>query len=307
MGSLPVVAAVDGTTESNRALEWAVTAARLRGTALRIVHIRQEAAAERLEVTWLDDPSTAAADPVMERVRTALADRADLPPLQYVSLHGSAADTLPRLGARARLLVLGSRGRDGFAGLLRGSNGVLCARESACPVVVVPRPDPAAMLVPHRPRVVLGLPAPSYDTSTVAFAFEKAARRGATLQVICAYPWSTPHFAQYGELTATGVDDRTLEEQYTRLAELQLAEQRRRYPDVPVEIVIAPGDPAGHLIAASRCADLVVVGRHRSRVRPGRLLGSVTNSLLLKASCPVAVVPSDLESVPAYAVGARAA
>ncbi|WP_158806548.1 universal stress protein, partial [Streptomyces sp. NRRL WC-3774] len=45
-------------------------------------------------------------------------------------------------------------------------------------------------------------------------------------------------------------------------------------------------------VAASQGADLVVVGRHRRRLTvPARILGSVTQAVLLHAASPVAVVP----------------
>lgn len=57
-----------------------------------------------------------------------------------------------------------------------------------------------------------------------------------------------------------------------------------------------PGDAAGHLVAAARGADLVVVGRHRPRAfSPVRMLGSVTHAVLLHAPAPVAVVPTAQE------------
>lgn len=49
---------------------------------------------------------------------------------------------------------------------------------------------------------------------------------------------------------------------------------------------------AGRLVAASRDAEPVVVGRHRRRLlAPTRMLGSVTHAVLLHAASPVAVVP----------------
>ena len=53
-----------------------------------------------------------------------------------------------------------------------------------------------------------------------------------------------------------------------------------------------PGDAAGLLVAAAQGADLVAVGRHRRRLpAPARMMGSVTQAVLLHAGSPVAVVP----------------
>lgn len=67
-----------------------------------------------------------------------------------------------------------------------------------------------------------------------------------------------------------------------------------------IEQLSAPGDAVGHLIAASRAADLIVIGRHRKRPLSPRL-GSVTNAVLLHTGCPVAVVPLEEPAVPAAA------
>lgn len=73
-----------------------------------------------------------------------------------------------------------------------------------------------------------------------------------------------------------------------------------RFPEVEIEQMSAPGDAAGRLVAASRAADLIVIGRHRKRPLSPRL-GSVTNAVLLHTGCPVAVVPLEEDAVPATA------
>ncbi|MEU0729699.1 universal stress protein [Streptomyces sp. NPDC006140] len=294
MSTLPVVVAVDGSDDSLRALEWAVDAARRRSAPLRVAHVRQYAhwAQPEFLAAGSADPQD---DPVLDRARAHLEGRVDLPATEYLGLEGATSAMLPELGATAQLLVLGSRGRGGFAGLLLGSNSMTAARDAECPVVVVPRPgreaddqEPAG----PGPRVVVGLKVDGPDEATLEFAFAEAARRGARLQAVAAYPWPAQPWMLPGELPPPIVDQEVIEDEARVLAEGFLAPHRERHPEVPAEPVPAPGDAAGHLVAASRDADLVVVGRHRRHLlAPARMMGSVTHAVLLHSACPVAVVP----------------
>lgn len=64
--------------------------------------------------------------------------------------HGNPARHLVELSDRADLLVVSSRGRGGFRGMLLGSVSDQCVRHAACPVVVT-RPGTA----PTDPTIVL--------------------------------------------------------------------------------------------------------------------------------------------------------
>ncbi|MDG9711229.1 universal stress protein [Streptomyces sp. DH10] len=294
MSTLPVIAAVDGSDHSMRALEWALDAARRRSAPLRVVHVRQYAHWAQPEVLAAGPPDPQD-DPVLDRVRADLEGLGGLPDTEYVGLEGAPGAVLPEQSASAQLLVLGSRGRGGFASLLLGSNGIAAARDAECPVVVVPRPGREAQGGPPTgagSRVVVGLKVDGPDEATLEFAFAEAARRGARLQAVAAYPWPAQPWMTPGELPPPIVDQDVIEDETRILAEGFLAPYRERHPDVPVEPLAAAGDAAGHLVAASPGADLVVVGRHRRHLlAPARMLGSVTHAVLLHAASPVAVVP----------------
>lgn len=282
MSTPPVIAAVDGSDDSLRALDWALDAARRRGARLRAVHVRPHAARS-------DD------EPVFGRVRAHLEGRTRGTEVEYAGLDGEPDVLLPELGSAAQLLVLGSRGRGGFASLLLGSNSLVAARDAECPVVVVPRPGREV----HGeapggpgPRVVVGVNADSPDEATLAFAFTEAALREARLQVVTAYPWPGPTWMAPGELAPPVIDQEAVESETRTLIDGLLAPHRARHPDVRTESWITPGDAAGRLVTASRDAELVVVGRHRRRLlAPAPMMGSVTQAVLLHAASPVAVVP----------------
>ncbi|MGW5129150.1 universal stress protein [Streptomyces sp. NPDC004069] len=294
MSTPPVVAAVDGSDDSLRALDWALDAARRRRAPLRAVHVRQYAAWTQPDVLVAGPPG-GDDDQVLDQARTHLGERTRGTEVEYAGLDGIPGALLPELGAEAQLLVLGSRGRGGFASLLLGSSSLAAARDAACPVVVVPRPGrevhgetPAG----PGPRVVVGVNVDSPDEAVLAFAFTEAALRGARLQVIAAYPWPPPTWAAPAEVATLMVDQDAVESETRALAEGFLGPHRARHPDVVAEPQAAPGDAAGLLVAASRDAELVVVGRHRRRLlAPARMMGSVTQAVLLHAASPIAVIP----------------
>ncbi|MGW3340332.1 universal stress protein [Streptomyces sp. NPDC001009] len=295
MSAAPVIAAVDGSEDSLRALDWALQTARRRVAPLRVMHVRQYAAWGEADIIVADPPDESG-DPVLDEVRARLAERTDLPTVEYVAVEGVPGAVLPELGADAQLLVLGSRGRGGFASLLLGSNSLAAARDASCPVVVVPRPGREVHAEPPErpgPRVVVGLHVDSPDDGVLGFAFAEAALLGARLQVIAAYPWPVQTWSAPGQLVPPPIDQIAVESETRVLAEGFLDPLRAQFPDVEAEAEALPGDAAGHLVALSAGADLVVVGRHRRRLLvPARMLGSVTQAVLLHAASPVAVIPA---------------
>jgi nucleotide-binding universal stress UspA family protein len=84
-----------------------------------------------------------------DAAETALDDtlRESIPETDTVEIErrvvqGRAAAALVNESRGADLLVVGSRGHGGFAGLLLGSVSQQCAHHAACPVVIVhPRPE----------------------------------------------------------------------------------------------------------------------------------------------------------------------
>lgn len=310
MNSAPVIAAVDGSEHSLAALEWARAAALRHGTGLLIAHVlpdhAQLYAGRRAALHDASQPEEFA-DPVRDRLLTLFGGGPDFPAgVRYEALEGSVPEALRVIGAEGLMLVMGSRGRGGFATLLLGSSSRAVATTAPCPVVVIPhaerRADPADVAgEPSAGRVVLGLHAAETPDDVLEFAFAEAAARGTTVQVVSAYaipPAPTmvidsPFVVIPPEGLADGGDAVPAEREMLRSQTERLTPFRTRHPDVPVEQAAVPGDAAGRLVTASRSAALVVVGRHHPR-RRGRSLfiGSVAHAVLQHAHGPVAVVPT---------------
>jgi|SRR5579862_1636116 len=137
-----IVVGIDGSPQSREALRWAAAEARLRGAALRVVHAwnlpyRPIAPSFIPELDPRDiEAAKRHADGLIEEELAELGDLGELE-VERVALEDSPAAALITAAADADLLVVGSRGRGGFTGLLLGSVSQQCAHHAPCPIVIV--------------------------------------------------------------------------------------------------------------------------------------------------------------------------
>ncbi len=136
-----VVVGVDGSPSSERALRWAVEHARnahrpvLAVLAWQLTTLPARPAARGDQsVSPLTEWEGLARTLLHDTVSHAVGD-ADV---EELVVHRPAAAGLLEAVRPADLLVLGERGRGGFARLLLGSVSRQCAEHAPCPVVVVP-------------------------------------------------------------------------------------------------------------------------------------------------------------------------
>ncbi len=136
-----VVVGIDGSPQAALALAWAIGVVRYRGVDLEVVstwYLPEYDWGEMPPVS--PDPAIELAEQARSLVDQAAAEaRAAAPGTEVytTALEGSAASVLVELSKDAGLLVVGSRGRGGFKGLLLGSVSQQCASHAHCPVVVV--------------------------------------------------------------------------------------------------------------------------------------------------------------------------
>lgn len=145
-----IVVGVDGSEHARAALRWAAAEARVRGAKLDVVYAYDyEPAYELYEYSaglYREEVRDAVDRPEARRHAQTLVEAM----VEQVDGHGDLdvepiavedrrpARALVRHAQHADLLVVGSRGRGGFGGLLLGSVSQQCVHHATCPVVVVP-------------------------------------------------------------------------------------------------------------------------------------------------------------------------
>ena len=133
-----IVVGVDGSEVSQSALQWAIDEARRRNAVVEAIHAWHQpfmtGYAELGEMDLGDygteaqkvlDAAVAAVDTAGVTVETAV-------------VAGGPSQVLVEQAKGASLLVVGSRGRGGFSGLLLGSVSQQAAHHAPCPVVIIP-------------------------------------------------------------------------------------------------------------------------------------------------------------------------
>jgi nucleotide-binding universal stress UspA family protein len=141
-GRQRIVVGVDGSEAAGSALEWAIEDAQRRRAEVEAVFAFDSGLAwidvgSDTQATIVEHATTQARALLDEALAEALGDSCPVT-VHSTVVQGSPAAALIEVARTADLLVVGSRGRGGFAGLLLGSVSQRCAEHAPCPVVVVP-------------------------------------------------------------------------------------------------------------------------------------------------------------------------
>jgi nucleotide-binding universal stress UspA family protein len=282
MKTFPIIVGADGTEFSKAAVRWGAREARRRGLPLRVTYVfdwdwqeaRSDTSYQYPDFAWRHAEGIAS-NAVFE---AHMVDRKL--DVEGDPVMGNAATRLLDDSEKAELVVLGHRGRGGFASLLLGSVSQRVATHAKCPVVVVRgRKD-----VTEGP-VVVGVDDSPAAELVLQTAFEAAATRGSALVVARSYLPAIPLWLANVRAADVETPEADADEK-TRLEE-QLAPWRGKYPEVPVEVVLTHESISSALVEASARAQLVVVGSRGRGVVTGTVLGSAGLQLLHHSECPV--------------------
>jgi nucleotide-binding universal stress UspA family protein len=139
-----VIVGADGSEPSSRAVDAAADVAAMTHAPLRIAYVAHAPSMESwayVESSKAGSESThkvrehadSTLEAAAERVRAAHPDAS----VSTEVLYGDPGPVLAELAGRAGLVVVGSRGRGGFAGMLLGSTSHRLIHDATCPVMVV--------------------------------------------------------------------------------------------------------------------------------------------------------------------------
>jgi nucleotide-binding universal stress UspA family protein len=281
-----VVVGVDGSSPATRAAEAAGDLAVRHGLPLTVVHV----------FSWPAIYPPLLPAPVAEQVHplTVARQLVDAAAAAVARKHpgldvdarvvdGYPPAALVDASRRAAFLVVGHRGRGGFAELMVGSVGVHTTTHAHCPVLVV-RGNAGA---PDAP-VVVGVDGSLPARSAVRVAFDEARTRGCELVVAFVRPpvrsWPNPAAATDPSPHADEVDP----------IGTSLEGIADEYPDVKVRRELCHGHSPAHALATladDLRAGLIVVGSRGIGGFRGLLMGGTCRALVDHAPCPLVVVP----------------
>jgi nucleotide-binding universal stress UspA family protein len=284
-----VVVGVDGSAGSDIAVVWAATHAEAQRRPLSIVHGAGVPGVTDLRFDHVEARrSLRMAGRRVTDAALGLARRTS--PRLTITVHlalQDPRDLLLTMAADGSLLVLGARGHGSVATLLLGSVSTALSTLAPGPVVIA-RAVPGRDEEDARMPVVVGVDGSDASTGAVRLAFETASWEHRPLLVVHAV--GEPPVYGYGDALTDG-QARHLRTERERLLAESLAGYAEKFPDVSMRTTLVMQSPARALRWTSECAYAVFVGTRGHGPVAGRLLGSVSRSLVEHAHCTVAVVP----------------
>ncbi|GGL06559.1 universal stress protein [Salinibacterium xinjiangense] len=139
----PIVVGHDGSADADEALKWALATAAMLDTQLEVVrtwsidHIPPQFTEEHGYVPSFEEVTARVHRDLVAGTHRLTEGHPNVE-VTFRAALSQPAEALIESSKHARMIVVGSRGRGGFAGLVLGSVSTTCAAHAHCPVVVVP-------------------------------------------------------------------------------------------------------------------------------------------------------------------------
>lgn len=303
-----ILVPTDFSAPSDAALEYARTLARTFGAGLHVLHLLEN---EFLRPVVADPQAqnTAALRRLQERLTDD--DRRTLHAIPVIERSDTPADEVASY-ARTHdidLIVMGTQGRTGMAHLLVGSVAEKVIRTASCPVLTL-REAPSRRTNTNPTRILVPTDFSPASDAALGYARRLAARFGASLHLLHVLedPSVGGAFGSESYL-ADSPDMRTarLNDARERLAHRVMPDDRSQVHATP-EVIFGRSAQTIVDYAADGDVDVIVMGTHGRSGMAHLLMGSVAESVIRTAPCPVLTVRDVAEpvTVRTVAVGATA-
>jgi len=294
----PIIVGVSEPGESEGAVRYAVDEALRQGCGIIVVHalsaslppppgdpLIQYRVEEERSRFFADQSKSAEADHLVDdtaRRARAMSDgrvevTTDLP-------IGHKVHAIITAAKAAQLIVVQHRDLPMFERIFVRSTSSGVSARAHCPVVTIPPNwDPNVV----HDRVTVGVEHLEKSAGILRIAFENAARRTATLDVVHAWRLMGTDVDLYPSQVAADEWQTRSEKDLEEL----LAPWKREFPRVAVEPHVVQQNPVDALLERSQKSDLLVLGRFKAALPLPLPLGSVARAMFKSAHCPVEIVP----------------
>jgi nucleotide-binding universal stress UspA family protein len=284
-----IVVGIDGSPLAEAALRWALREAQLRGVGVDVVLAWTYPAVAVTKYGGSTLPVIVPAD--IEKAATnvlnatmGLAEEA-APGVDLTGAveRGHPAAVLSAKAKGAALVVVGSRGHGGFAGMLLGSASNHLLHHAPCPVVVVNSADAS-----EDGRLVVGVDGSGPSIAALRWGLREAQLRGVGVDVV--HAWDYPASLYETILPTTKAEFLQAATQVLRDTMGAVAAEAT---GVDARPIVSRGHPVDMLMQKAEGAALVIVGSRGHGGFTGMLLGSVSRGLVHHAPCPAVVLRGD--------------
>ena len=138
-------------------------------------------------------------------------------------------------------------------------------------------------------EIVVGVDGSEGSRRALEWAYEEAAQRGASLQVVSA--WGASPMPPLPEAGTWPPPTDELRSAAKAMVDLVVHDVVGSRSDVDLEATVAEGPPARMLLERARDADMLVVGSRGLGGFGSLMLGSVSTQCAQHATCPTVIVP----------------
>jgi nucleotide-binding universal stress UspA family protein len=287
-----ILCPVDFSDASRHAFAHAVVIGGWYGASITVLHVASPVVLPEQPIVFAGFPTVAVAPEDRPTLETRLRDWLELPAGRQTADiiiedgYNASAHILERAASwPADLLVMGTHGRSGFDRVVLGSVTEKVLRKASCPVLTVPPPAVRVAKLPYK-RVLC--PIDFSPSSIAAFRFACSIAKESDAHLTLMHVFDSPVDSDWPVQQFDSPEFRAQRE----------AEARHRLDALIADDVRTWAEPATHVsfgkpyrrilaVAEKDEVDLLVMGVHGRNPLDMLLMGSTTNQVVRRASCPV--------------------